>query len=1326
MKRLYTWLLAAALPALAAADGLSVPYETDFSDQDWTIHNVNADEQTWTINNSASDYNGTGFSAGIKYRWNSSQAANDWIISPAIQLEAGKNYKVTYWYKGASPNYHEKVGVYMSTGSDLASFTSDKLLNDHETTDTQWHKGIKKFTVDADGDYYFGIYCHSDKDRMNLFFTGFAVSEDVFRPGPVTGLAITPGADHALEAKLTWALPTVDDDGGALADDATFEAIHIYRDGVLVSTPDLAADATEWTDNAASGLTSGKHTYAVEVVVNGATSRQASAQSSYIGPIAPQSIPFDAGLCEPGVPLPEDEFTMLWLQARGRTSHNTNVWKPYTSASVGTKIQFYVGTTSAADEWLMSPEINFPAPGVYKLHTILDFSPYSAEYEAEFLIGTGSDIGGYTTSLGSTTEIGSSKPFDFIFEVAEAGPQRIALHFTSETCYNNLYINDFTVEAWHKSPAQVSDLAATVSADRSSVNVTWKYPSVNNAGGVLESITKAEVSMDGEVVATLTDCVPGADGSYTCTPEENGVHTFSVLPYLGEYPADGTVPEVKSSWVGPENQALPYTTGFDASDATTLLWGAVDADNDGTTFTYSQGTTLWELYKGDATSHDDYLVSPLLDFPKAGYYEVKWRIKGGGTGYGLKSGIVTDKSDVAGSFTESLSITLSAGSYASAYTDRIHLDNAQSSAVALYAYPENNALASYSQPVRLEDVNVEYVPLTPKAPTGLTITPDPDNALKATLAWVNPTESNIKDAAPEITTVRISRKPVLGAIPYETVGTIEGNFEPGASMTWTDENVPAPGLYMYQIELMGSDLQVGSGFASLKSTWIGPGREFPVSHNMTQGDEGFMSADWAVHNVDGCTIEYNDDDWGSYEQDVTFEVQSNGIYITSNNAESTDDWAMSPYFQFHEGDRYKLTLKSSSAYGTPPVWTIWHATSQDYNDADIQMGQITTTGTPSSRQEDSFIIDVVTPEQAAALAAAKAEGDTAGEGEGDNNDDLTAEADAVVPAGKAVIGFHLNQNGVLTISGMKVEVIRRKVQSVSITDADAAPVEAAEITIGDPLQLNAVVGPEDATDKNVTWSSANESIATVDAAGLVTPVAVGETSITATCDGLSASVQLSVKPVVAESVTVSAESTALYPGDELQLTAVIAPENVTDKTLVWSSSDEEVATVSADGKVTAVAPGQATVTAACGEVSGSIDLTVNPRPAESITLNQTEIQAVEGTTVQLVATVLPENATDKTVTWSSSDEAVATVDENGLVSILKAGEADITAACGSLTAVCHVKALSGLSLIPADALDSVRFYNMKGIEVKNPELTPGFYIARYTYNGAEHAVKVRF
>lgn len=193
MKRLYTWLLAAALPALAAADGLSVPYETDFSDQDWTIHNVNADEQTWTIYESATDYNGTGFSAGIKYHWNSSQAANDWIISPAIQLEAGKNYKVTYWYKGASTNYHEKVGVYMSTGSDLASFTSDKLLNDHETTDTQWHKGIKKFTVDADGDYYFGIYCHSDKDRMNLFFTGFAVSEDVFRPGPVTGLAITPG-----------------------------------------------------------------------------------------------------------------------------------------------------------------------------------------------------------------------------------------------------------------------------------------------------------------------------------------------------------------------------------------------------------------------------------------------------------------------------------------------------------------------------------------------------------------------------------------------------------------------------------------------------------------------------------------------------------------------------------------------------------------------------------------------------------------------------------------------------------------------------------------------------------------------------------------------------------------------------------------------------------------------------------------------------------------------------------------------------------------------------------------------------------------------------
>lgn len=168
-------------------------------------------------------------------------------------------------------------------------------------------------------------------------------------------------------------------------------------------------------------------------------------------------------------------------------------------------------------------------------------------------------------------------------------------------------------------------------------------------------------------------------------------------------------------------------------------------------------------------------------------------------------------------------------------------------------------------------------------------------------------------------------------------------------------------------------------------------------------------------------------------------------------------------------------------------------------------------------------------------------------------------------------------------------------------------------------------------------------------------------------------VQLGELPVPVESLTLSSQDLKMRVGQTSTLTATIKPDNATDKTVTWSSSDEAVVIVNADGQVTAKSLGQAVITAKSGEVSAECTVIVEATPVESVTLNQTTATLKAEQTLQLTATVSPDTATDKTVTWTTSDATVATVSETGLVTALKVGTAVITAtATSGVKAECTV------------------------------------------------------
>ena len=232
------------------------------------------------------------------------------------------------------------------------------------------------------------------------------------------------------------------------------------------------------------------------------------------------------------------------------------------------------------------------------------------------------------------------------------------------------------------------------------------------------------------------------------------------------------------------------------------------------------------------------------------------------------------------------------------------------------------------------------------------------------------------------------------------------------------------------------------------------------------------------------------------------------------------------------------------------------------------------------------------------------------------------------------------------------------------------------LEVGDTLSLSATISPSNATDKSVTWSSSNTSVATV-SNGTVTAKSAGTTTITVKTSNNkidSCYVTVNPKTIAVNSVTLNKTGATLEVGDTLSLTATIYPSNATNKSVTWSSSNTSVATVS-NGLVTAKSSGSATITVRTNNnKTATCSITVNnPVVAvSSISLNQTGATIEVGVTLSLSATISPSNATDKSVTWSSSNTSVATVSD-GIVTAKAAGTATITVkTSNNKTATCSV------------------------------------------------------
>jgi uncharacterized protein YjdB len=252
------------------------------------------------------------------------------------------------------------------------------------------------------------------------------------------------------------------------------------------------------------------------------------------------------------------------------------------------------------------------------------------------------------------------------------------------------------------------------------------------------------------------------------------------------------------------------------------------------------------------------------------------------------------------------------------------------------------------------------------------------------------------------------------------------------------------------------------------------------------------------------------------------------------------------------------------------------------------------------------------------------------------------------------------------------------------TDPDVASLTLTPSTLalspGANGQVNATLRDANGnvlTGKVIAWSTGNSAVATVSQSGLVSALANGSASITASSGGLSASAAVTVAtsggggsgPAVA-TVSVTPSTSTIGTGATVQLTATTRDaggNTLTGRSIVWSSSNTGVATVSGSGLVTSVAAGSAVVTATSEGVSGSATVTVTaapPTPVASVTITPPSVSITVGATAQLTATTKDAQGntlTGRVVTWSSSNGTVATVSGSGLVTGVGVGAAVITA-----------------------------------------------------------------
>lgn len=294
--------------------------------------------------------------------------------------------------------------------------------------------------------------------------------------------------------------------------------------------------------------------------------------------------------------------------------------------------------------------------------------------------------------------------------------------------------------------------------------------------------------------------------------------------------------------------------------------------------------------------------------------------------------------------------------------------------------------------------------------------------------------------------------------------------------------------------------------------------------------------------------------------------------------------------------------------------------------------------------------------------------------------------------------------------------------------------EEMSISLDETTQLKLNTDPTN-HDETISYSSSDENVAVVTIGGLVMGVGYGTAKIVATTNYSHRSDAITIKVIGAvpvASISVTPSAVTLKEGQTKQLTATVLPENASEQSLAWSSSDTDIVTVDENGLCTAVRYGTAAITAKATDgsgVSASCIITVESIPVTELSLSEANHTLPQGERFQLVPAIQPSDASNKMLDWTTTNANVASVDADGNVTGVGQGKAIITAKTtdgSNLTANCivTVTAPSGIEGTYVDEADGSVYYSLDGIKLQGKPQKEGVYI-RNTDSKSEKVVVKR-
>ena len=309
--------------------------------------------------------------------------------------------------------------------------------------------------------------------------------------------------------------------------------------------------------------------------------------------------------------------------------------------------------------------------------------------------------------------------------------------------------------------------------------------------------------------------------------------------------------------------------------------------------------------------------------------------------------------------------------------------------------------------------------------------------------------------------------------------------------------------------------------------------------------------------------------------------------------------------------------------------------------------------------------------------------------------------------GQATVTVRSRENPDFSYS-ITVTVEKIAIESISLESAEA------EIAIGEMMRLEVELYPENASERALVWNSLSPDILTVDNDGTITPLSEGEAIVTVSSKEnpeILASIKITVTPereapaISLEKIVLTVEENILYVGELVEVGAKLYPEGASGS-ILWYSSDEEVATVSQSGIVKLHKAGEVTITAKCGpDIVDSIKILVREVVSTDFIMNfegfdgdaEGGYHIKQGSTGKLTVT-LSENATVRDIKFTSSDEKIAKITPDGNIEALKGGNVTITVSTtnGETTNSVHVK-ITVTPLTLEDTIDNFYYWIRKAM-----------------------------